>query len=431
MKKIIKFGESEEGSIKQAENCLVEAEAFCLMADNHKGYGMPVGGVAVYKDKICPAGVGFDIACGNKAVKLDKKLSDIKDSLPELAEKIWEKLSFGVGRKNDIEVIDSLFDDEAWSIDFLKDNVGLKNKARKQLGTIGSGNHYVDVFSDEEDNIWVGIHFGSRGLGHTIASHFMVLAGDNPNIMDETPHTLDVNSKDGQDYIKAMKLAGLYAYAGRDWVCQTVADIIGGEIVDEVHNHHNFAWLENHNGEDYWVVRKGATPAFPGQRGFVGSSMGDNSVIIKGIDSEVSKSCFYSTVHGAGRVMSRTQAAGKKRFVKEFSCGNRDCDGSLPLTTPVQENGANPLCPKCGYKTHQNKIFKTISEGLVNFENVKKTIEEKGIILKGAGADEAPQVYKKLEEVLQFHKGTIEIIHTLKPLIVCMAGSDEFDPYKD
>jgi tRNA-splicing ligase RtcB len=406
MKKIITFGDVEENTLAQAQNCLDEAETFLLMADNHKGYGMPVGGVAVYKDKICPAGVGFDIACGNKAVKLDVKYSDIKDNLLKIADEIWETISFGIGRKNDTPVKHELFDDPAWEIDFFKENPDLKKKAEAQLGTIGSGNHYVDVFRDEEDNIWVGIHFGSRGLGHTVASHFMKLAGDNVNIMDETPHTLDVNSKDGKDYIEAMKLAGKYAYAGRDWVCETVAGIIGGNIIDEVHNHHNFAWEEEHNGETYWVVRKGATPAFPNQRGFVGACMEDESVIIQGVDSEKSKESFYSTVHGAGRIMSRTQATGKTKWNK------------VERTKP---DGT----------TYMFKEKTVVSKGLVDFDGVKERMESKGIILKGAGADEAPEVYKKLSEVLDYHSGTIEILHRLKPLIVCMAGGDEFDPYKD
>jgi len=390
------YGEAEEGAIEQATRCLEDADAMLLMADNHKGYGMPVGGVAVYKDKISPAGVGFDIACGNKAVKTNLKLEDIENNLESLADTIFTNLSFGVGLNNDTLVENDLFNSPIWEeVDFLKSNVGLKQKARNQLGTIGSGNHYVDVFVDESNSIWVGVHFGSRGLGHTIASHFMQLAGDNVNIMDEKPHTLDANSKDGQDYIKAMQLAGQYAYAGRDWVCKTVADLLGGEIIEEVHNHHNFAWLEKHNGGNYWVVRKGATPAFPNQLGFVGSSMGDNSVIIKGVDSDRSKEMFYSTVHGAGRVMSRTQAAGKKKWIKA------------------------------------EKRWEIKSEGLVNFEKVKQTVASNGTILKGAGADEAPDVYKNLPEVLEHHAGTIEVVHTLRPLIVCMAGGDEFDPYKD
>lgn len=406
MKKIITFGNIEEGALEQARNCLADAEAIALMGDNHKGYGMPVGGVAVYKNKISPAGVGFDIACGNKAVKLNLKYEDIKDNLEEIAENIWSQISFGIGRKNDEKVEHELFNSSFWEeVDFLKENKDLKKKAQEQLGTIGSGNHYVDVFKDEEDCIWIGVHFGSRGFGHTIASHFMKLAGDNVNIMDETPHLLDTNSKDGQDYIKAMSLAGEYAYAGRDWVCNKVANIIKGEIIEEIHNHHNFAWLETHNGEDYWVVRKGATPAFPNQKGFVGSNMEDMSVILEGKDSGKSREAFYSTVHGAGRIMSRTQATGKRKKT---------------LVERIKPDGTP-------YTFTEWKI----EGGLVDFESVKGRVKDKGIILKGAGADEAPEVYKKLSDVLEQHKDTIKVLHKLQPLIVCMAGRDEFDPYKD
>lgn len=281
MKRIVVVGDADDDTIRQAKNCLVEAEAMLLMADNHKGYGMPVGGVAVYKDRIPPAGVGFDIGCGNKAVMTDLKREDIQNRLEVLADRIFDTLSFGVGQGNKIRVDHELFDDPVWRESaFLKSTPRLKRTARAQLGSIGAGNHYVDVFADEQDRVWVGVHFGSRNLGHSIASYFMKEAGDNLNIMDETPMTLDVNSATGQDYIACMKLAGRYAYAGRNWVCDTVVDILGGRILDEVHNHHNYAWQEEHGGKNYWVVRKGATPAFPGQRGFVGSSMGDDSVIL-------------------------------------------------------------------------------------------------------------------------------------------------------
>lgn len=396
MKEVIVIGEAEDGAMKQAENCLVEAEAMLLMADNHKGYGMPVGGVAVYKDRIPPAGVGFDIACGNKAVKTNLKLEDIEDRLEPLADAIFASLSFGIGGTNPTPVEHELFDDPAWDeVDFLRKSARLKRTARAQLGSIGSGNHYVDVFADEDDNIWIGVHFGSRALGHAIASHFMKLAGDNLDIMDETPHTLDVSSKTGRDYIASMKLAGRYAYAGRDWVCETVAGILGAEITDEVHNHHNYAWHEEHHGRKYWVVRKGATPAFPDQRGFVGSSMGDDSVILQGVDSAESRKLFYSTIHGAGRVMSRTQAAGRRRRVRTER--TRPDGTTYPFSEWVQVGG------------------------LVDFDDVKERIREQGVILRGASADEAPEVYKELSEVLEAHAGTVQVLRTLRPLIVCMA----------
>jgi tRNA-splicing ligase RtcB (3'-phosphate/5'-hydroxy nucleic acid ligase) len=400
------FGEADAATVAQAERCAVEAEAMLLMADNHKGYGMPVGGVAVYKDKVPPAGVGFDIACGNKAVLTNLRIEDIECHLSRLADQIFASLSFGVGRKNATPVVHHVFEDPAWDeVGFLRSHPDLKKKALEQLGTIGSGNHYVDVFADEADRVWVGAHFGSRGLGHAIATHFMKRAGDNPNIVDEKPNTLDTDGRHGRDYIRAMRLAGDYAYAGRDWVCETVVGILGGKIIEEVHNHHNFAWHETHGGERFWVVRKGATPAFPGQRSFIGSSMGDVSVIVEGVDSDLSRAAFYSTIHGAGRIMSRTKAAGKrrKRVVEE-----------------KQPNGK------------MKKITQWYTEGgAVDFDAVLLRISQAGTHLRGAGADEAPEVYKKLSDVLAHHGSTVKIIHTLTPLIVCMAGGDEFDPYKD
>jgi len=147
----------------------------------------------------------------------------------------------------------------------------------------------------------------------------------------------------------------------------------------------------------YIVVRKGATPAFPGQRGFVGGSMGDDAVIVEGVDSEDSKKSLYSTVHGAGRVMSRTKAAGKFRWKK--------VDGKR---VRVQK-----------------------SEGVISWNMLNEWISEKGVKLRGGGTDEAPQAYRRLTNVLREHEGTIRILHTLKPLGVIMAGENEFDPYKD
>ena len=137
----------------------------------------------------------------------------------------------------------------------------LKQKAHAQLGTVGSGNHYVDLMRDEDDHVWIGVHFGSRGFGHSTATKFLKLAGGKDG-MNVPPAILDANSDLGRAYLAGMELGGLYAYAGREWVVERVRKIVGGEVTESVHNHHNFAWLEEHNGEKLWVVRKGATPAF-------------------------------------------------------------------------------------------------------------------------------------------------------------------------
>ena len=144
---------------------------------------------------------------------------------------------------------------------------------------------------DEEGRVWVGVHFGSRGFGHKTASGFLALAQGSRSTpapegeMDSPPVLFEVGTELGDSYIAAMELAGEYAYAGRDVVVAKVLEILGAEAVHEVHNHHNFAWREEHFGRAYWVIRKGCTPARPGQEGFVGGSMGDESVILEGVES--------------------------------------------------------------------------------------------------------------------------------------------------
>ena len=259
------WGEPLDNAVRQIVNCARSAERTALMADHHLGYSMPIGGVAAYRDAVSPSGVGYDISCGNKAVLLDADPDLVTSEIAAVMDEIWQTLSFGIGRKNDEPVEHELFgDDPAWDIDVAG---RLKSLAQGQLGTIGSGNHYVDLFLDEERRVWCGVHFGSRGLGHKLATHF-IRAGGGKEGIDVDPVLLGTGSQLGQEYVACMKLAGRYAYAGRDWVCAKVAALLRCNILDEVHNHHNFAWEEKHFGEELWVVRKGATPAFPGQRGF-------------------------------------------------------------------------------------------------------------------------------------------------------------------
>lgn len=390
----------DEGALRQIQTCARDESVAgaALMADHHKGYSMPIGGVVAYRNKVSPSGVGYDISCGNKAIKTDLTYAGIRPNIKSIMNDIFSRISFGIGRANEERVEDPLFDLPIWrEIPYLKK---LKSTAEAQLGTVGSGNHFIDILVDQDDQIWIANHFGSRGLGHKIASGFMNLAhgkkfdgsphGEN---MDAPATVLDLQSPLGQDYWQCMQLAGRYAYAGRDWVCEKVLNILGAKSVEEIHNHHNFAWEETHNGEKLIVVRKGATPAFPGQKGFVGGSMGDNSVIIEGIDHPESQLSFYSTVHGAGRVMSRRAAAGKWRKNKR---GHR-----------VRSGGE-------------------VSDGMM-----LSWIKEKGVELRGAGVDESPHCYRRLNEVLNEHQNSIKILYVLRPIGVAMAGEDVFDPYKD
>ena len=205
------WGEPLPDAVAQAKTVAKRAESVALMADHHIGYAMPIGGVAAYGEHISPSGIGFDISCGNKAVLLDVAASEVRPFIKEIMDDIWTNISFGMGRKNKEEVEHALFaDDPAWDIPVVKK---LKGVAREQLGTVGSGNHYVDLFVDEQQRVWCGVHFGSRGLGHRIATHY-VQAGGGKDGMNVEPVLLHIDSGLGQEYIAAMKLAGRYAYAG-------------------------------------------------------------------------------------------------------------------------------------------------------------------------------------------------------------------------
>lgn len=402
MQKVI-FGEHEENTLRQFQNCLEtgNVRGGVLCADGHYGYSQPVGGVVVYDGQISPSGVGYDIACGNKAVRTNIKYDDIKTNLPSIMDEIAGKISFGIGRKSKKRVDHALFDDPDWNVFSQignQEHDRLKKLAIDQLGTVGSGNHYVDLLVEEKTgDLWIANHFGSRGFGHKTASGFLNLANNRGfsdkapgESMEQPPTLIDLDSELGDMYYRAMTLAGKYAYAGRDYVIEQVLRILRAEALFEVHNHHNFAWKEMHQGKETIVVRKGATPSAPGQLGFIGGSMGDISVIVQGKDNVDNEQAFYSTVHGAGRIMSRTQAAGKMNWKK-----------------------------------------RTRSGGAISQQQMDDAVKEFGVMLRGGGTDESPFVYRKLQTVLDAHKETIDILHVLKPVGVCMAGANEFDPYKD
>jgi tRNA-splicing ligase RtcB len=381
---VIVIGNHEERTIAQLERC-VQAEdgaVGVLCADGHVGYSQPVGGAVAYRNHISVSGVGYDIGCGNKAVRTDLMHTDVAADLPRIMDAIVARISFGVGRHSrhpvDHPVLDAIRRADA------PPQRALADLAAAQLGTVGAGNHYVDLFADEEGVVWVGVHFGSRGFGHRTATAYLERAGERRGGMDAPPTLLAADSALGQEYIAAMELAGAYAYAGRDVVVDRVLDVLGATETASVHNHHNFAWRETHDGEEWWVVRKGCTPAFPGQQGFVGSTMGETSVILEGADTPAARAAFYSTVHGAGRRMSRTQAKGKK---------------------------GRP--------------------GLIDYDRVRADLRARGIELRGGAADEAPDAYKRLDAVLAEHGDSIRVLHRLTPIGVAMAGPGIADPYRD
>ena len=292
--KIKTFGEVDRRSLEQLERCMKagDAELGVLCADHHPGYSQPIGGGIAYEGYVSPSGVGYDIGCGNKAVRTELRRRDLDalGGVETVMREIAGRISFGMGvaakERVDHPVLERIRSAEC------EPQRRLAQLAESQLGTVGSGNHFVNLFEDEEELVWIGVHFGSRGFGHKTASGFLALAQGlafdaraPESEMDSPPVLFEIGSELGESYVAAMELAGEYAYAGRDVVVEKVLEILGAEAVHEVHNHHNFAWREEHFGRTYWVIRKGCTPARPGQEGFVGGSMGDESVILEGVES--------------------------------------------------------------------------------------------------------------------------------------------------
>ena len=370
------FGQHDEATLLQMRNCMSvgNAVAGVICADGHLGYAQPVGGVIAYEDQVSISGVGFDINCGNMAVRLDTRYEEVAHRAQAMLTDIRKHVSFGIGRVNEERVEHALFDDkDAWDASGME---YYRQKARTQLGTVGSGNHYVDLFEGEDGHVWIGVHFGSRGLGHSTATKYLKLAGGKDG-MNVPPAIVDVDTPLGEAYLAGMRLAGRYAYAGREWVVERVRRIIGGTVLDTVHNSHNYAEQEVHGGRNLWVVRKGATPAFPGQRGFVGGSMGDDAVILEGVEGAESAASLYSTVHGAGRICGRMEA--KRRFKRE---------------------------------------------------EMDAWLAQKGVLVAGGDLDESPMSYRRLPDVLAEHAGSVRVLNRLRPFAVAMAG-DEVDPFKD
>lgn len=401
---MIIVGQHDDKTVAQLEDVATRAVRVALMADGHLGYWMPIGGVAAFDNMVSTTGVGFDIACGNCAYRLDARHEDLTQGhLLYLADWIQDHFAFGVGGINlavtaphDHEV----FDNAAWTLYPHGVRQSLKDNARNQLGTIGSGNHYVDIFVDGDGWLWVGVHFGSRGLGHRTCTMFTNIANgrswDEKLVPNDNPGGLmSLDSAAGLDYWVTMKLAGQYAYAGREWVCREVANMLQAQVTDVVHNNHNFAWKEGHGGQEYVVVRKGATPAWPNQRGFVGGSMGDPSVILRGNIAgayatpggeevlQKQKDLMFSTVHGAGRVMGRMQARGKQAK-----------DGTWKREPGIRQ------------------------------EEMDAWVAAMGVIRRGGDVDEAPQAYRRLRNVLAAQGDTIVVERTLTPLIAVMAERD-------
>ena len=376
------WGENlEPDSVRQLENAckLPVAVRGALMPDGHRGYGLPIGGVLATRNAVIPYAVGMDIACRVKMSVLDLPLDTFSRSPEKLASAIETETRFGIGAsfkdRRDHDVMD-----EDWSITDLTHT--LKDKAWAQLGSSGSGNHFVEfgVFEIANDDLGLKSgqylallsHSGSRGAGATIAGHYSKLAmKQHPELPKELSHLswLDLDSEEGQEYWHAMELMGRYAAANHACIHRHVPRNLGARVLLDLENHHNFAWKEEHDGEKVIVHRKGATPAGPGILGIIPGSMATTTYVARGKGNPES---MNSASHGAGRLMSRTQA--KQTFT---------------------------------------------------WSQARKYLDEKGVTLLSAGLDEVPMVYKDIDEVMAAQADLVEPVAKFQPKIVKMAPAGE------
>ena len=366
------------GSHAQMERaCSVPvAVAGALMPDAHIGYGLPIGGVLACDNAVIPYAVGVDIACRMKLSVLDMPVESLDTKFNAYKESLEKGTRFGVGCHYKQPKTHAVMDQD-WTVSRITRE--RKDKAWKQLGTSGSGNHFVEfgLFTLDEPDAELGLeageyvallsHSGSRGAGAAVCSTYSGIARSRLHKKyAELEHLawLDLDSEAGQEYWAAMNLMGDYASANHDVIHRQVSKLLGAVIVAGVENHHNFAWKENHGGKDVIVHRKGATPASEGELGVIPGSMADPAFVVRGKGNAQS---LRSASHGAGRVMSRKAA--KSKF---------------------------------------------------NWQSVKKDLHERGVRVLSAGADEVPGVYKDIREVMKQQEDLVEIVARFDPRIVKM-----------
>lgn len=370
----------DDGAHRQMEDaCQVPgAIGAALMPDAHVGYGLPIGGVLAVENAVIPYAVGVDIACRMKLSVLDTPVESLTKNFERYRMALENGTVFGVGARHETPKDHPVLDQD-WTVSRVtREN---KDRARKQLGTSGSGNHFVEfgVFTltetapewELEPGQYVALlsHSGSRGTGASVCSTYSSIASR--QLPRKYGHLgrlawLDMNSTEGRDYWAAMNLMGDYASANHDVIHKSVTRLMGGRVICDVENHHNFAWEERHQGKNVIVHRKGATPAAAGVLGVIPGSMADPAFVVRGRGNADS---MNSAAHGAGRVMSRRKA--KDRF---------------------------------------------------NLRSTVRNLEARGIRVLSAGADEVPGVYKNIEQVMAEQSDLVEMVARFDPRIVKMCG---------
>lgn len=367
----------EDGALKQAKNLSnlpFIHKWVSIMPDSHQGYGMPIGGVIATKNVIIPNAVGVDIGCGMCAVRTS--LTDINtDTLKKIMGEIRETIPVGFKHheeKQNEDLMPQRKGQETFDLHIVNSEY---QSALKQIGTLGGGNHFIEIQKGDDGHIWIMLHSGSRNLGYKVAKHYNEVAKElNKKWHTSVPEKYDlaflpVDTEEAQNYISEMEYCVDFAFANRKLMMDRIIKIFAqqGELAFKpmINIAHNYASLEHHYGKNVWVHRKGATLARKGTIGIIPGSQGSNSYIVEGLGNEES---FHSCSHGAGRVMSRTQA-------------KKDID----------------------------------------LDKSKKKMEDKGILHSIRGKndlDEAPEAYKNISKVMENQKDLVKIKTELKPLAV-------------
>jgi tRNA-splicing ligase RtcB len=374
--------DAESGAMNQMLNSLRLPSAVrgALMPDAHQGYGLPIGGVLETAGTIIPYAVGVDIACRMRLSVLDLDPADADAHAAHLEDALIRQTQFGTGARLRRRADHEVMDDERWRLTGLARN--LREKAWGQLGTSGSGNHFVEVGVltlaapdlGLEAGRYVALlsHSGSRGAGAQIAGHYSRLARElRPELPSELSYLswLDLDHETGQEYLALMRLMGDYAAANHATIHERVTGHLKAGVLAGVENHHNFAWTSERDGETVVVHRKGATPAGEGVLGIIPGSMAAPGFVVRGRGNS---SSIESASHGAGRLMSRTAAT------KQF-----------------------------------------------NWQMVRPVLAERGVKLLSAGIDENPFAYKDINEVMRAQTDLVDIVARFDPRIVRMAEAGE------
>lgn len=375
----------EDTALSQLKNLarlpFINSNGVACMPDVHAGIGSTVGTVIATEKAVIPAAVGVDIGCGMNAVRLSLKASDLPDNLKPLRDEIERRVPLGAGGAHDHstdigEITNDLMRtvvDPLYKGDLTK----FHNKAASQMGSLGSGNHFIELCIDENQDVWIMLHSGSRGIGNMIGTHYIAMAKRDMEkffitLPDDNLAYFPENTENFDDYMAAVGWAQNYALENRRRMMQQVIHALKGivpefTITQEAINcHHNYVEKESHFGRNMWVTRKGAIRAREGDLGIIPGSMGQRSYIVRGKGNLAS---YCSCSHGAGRVMSRAEA--KRRF---------------SLTDLIAQT-AGVECRK-----------------------------DESVI------DEIPASYKDIDQVMANQTDLVEVVHTLKQ-VLCVKGN--------